>query len=168
VLRVQHHGELTWDGFALGSGFDVSLEYDKGVRVPGGVIGLNDDYDLNSLIARFLALNQRLIPASLCTLEEALRNYRATYREEMVTKAWALSYRFLTAVYSNPEGMPDLAAAAAKHEQNELVQDFLLSPECEEVLESAQERLIHVSTSEVATWWYIFWVRNSKYVQGGS
>jgi hypothetical protein len=168
VLRVQHHGELIWGGFALGSGFDVSLEYDKGVRVPGGVIGLNDDYDLNSLLARFLALNQCLIPASLRALEDALRNYRATYREEAAMKAWTLSYRFLTAVYNNPEGMPDLAAAAAKHEQNELVQEFLLSAECKEVLKSAQERLTHVSTSEVATWWYIFWVRDLTYVQGGS
>lgn len=137
----------------------VELEYDKRVRVSGGAFGLNDDYDLTPPLARFLALNERLIPAYLAHIEGVHARYRAHCRAEAHAKAWTLSYRFLSTVYDSPEGMPGLAENAAKHEQNERAQDFLVSDECRNVFAIAEERMKQVATSEVATWWYIFWVR---------
>lgn len=159
ILRITHRGQLTWEGVQLGSGFAVELTYDKRVRVSGGAFGLTDDYDLTPPLARFLALNKRLIPARLAELEASLARYRAHCAAEAHAKAWTLSYRFLAAVYDSPEGMPGLAEAAARDEQNERAQDFLASDKCRDVLAIADERLDFVSQTEISTWWYIFWVR---------
>ncbi|KAH9178928.1 hypothetical protein EDB89DRAFT_2172217 [Lactarius sanguifluus] len=63
TLNISRKGYLIWDGLQLGSGFDVKITYDKRINVDGGVIGINDDYDLTPALARFLRLEP--LPYSL-------------------------------------------------------------------------------------------------------
>jgi len=76
VLRINRQGHLLWRNLSLGSGFQVQLSYAKNVQVDADVIGLNDDFDLTSPLAHFLALNQELVVARLAQVEETLASYR--------------------------------------------------------------------------------------------
>lgn len=54
MFRLKRRGMLAYAGVGLGSGLDVALTYAKGVVVDGSVIGLNDDVDPMTPLARFL------------------------------------------------------------------------------------------------------------------
>ena len=140
----------------LGSGFDVKLNYSKDVTVPGTIIGLTDDYDLNKVLAQFLAMNEHLIPGRLSYIEAVLHNYRKHYRKESEWKRQALSYRFLTHVYNHP-GEPQALSQSTIHLERDTRVRKLMANSVD-VLGITYERFCAVATSEVATWWYIFWV----------
>jgi len=134
---------------------DVELTYAKNVRVDGGIIGLTDDYELTPALARFLVLNQDLIPRRLEHIEATLNGYRHYYRRECHKKANVLTYRFLTYVYDQPRDPAGLAKSSIEFERDLRVRQLMVGSEA--VFEAAYERLAVVSTSEAATWWYIFW-----------
>ena len=150
---------MTFEGLNLGSGFDVELTYARKVVVDGSVIGLTEDYDLTPPLARFLTLNEELIPGPLTYVEDVLSRYRHTLKAECERKAESLSYRFLSFVYNRPREPKGLAQSSIEHEQDIRVRRLMLGSE--DVLKIAYERLQVVSTSALATWWYIFWVRKS-------
>ena len=156
VLRVIPRGHLVWEGLQLGSGFDVRLIYSKDVEVGGDVIGLNDDLDLTVPLARFLRMNQRFIPERLTHIEGIIQNYREHYLEEARAKSDVLTYRFFTNVYDMPRDPTRLAESSIAHEKDLRVRQLMLG--CEKILQTTYDRLSAVTTTEAATWWYIFWV----------
>jgi hypothetical protein len=156
VLRIKRHGHLRWQGFHFGSGFDVELTYSKNIRVDGGVIGLTEDYDLTRPLAQFLTLNQDLINERVPLIEAALANYRQFYREECRWKSRVLSYRFLSLVYDHPRNPTGLAESSIEFERDMRVRQLMLGSSA--VFHAAYERLRVVTSSELATWWYLFWV----------
>lgn len=156
VLRVIPRGHLIWEGLQLGSGFDVRLVYSKAVEVGGGVIGLNDDWDLTVPLARFLRMNKRLIPERLLHIEGIMQSYRRHYVEEARAKSNVLTYRFFTNVYNMPRDPTRLAESSITHEKDIRVRQLMLG--CEKALQTTYDRLSAVTKTEAATWWYIFWV----------
>ncbi|KAJ7783745.1 hypothetical protein DFH07DRAFT_788969 [Mycena maculata] len=155
VLRIRRRGHLEYDGLQLGSGFEIELNYAKDVKVDGDVIGLNDDYDLTPDLARFIALNQDLIPRRLEHIEETLANYRRHHRKECRWKYHVLTYRFLTHVYDRPRDSTGLAESSIRFERDLRVRQLMVGNEA--VFRTAYERLEGVSRTPAATWWYLFW-----------
>ncbi|KAJ6604613.1 hypothetical protein DFH09DRAFT_1123281 [Mycena vulgaris] len=155
VLRIKRRGHLEWDGLQLGSGFDIELNYAKDVRVDGDIIGLNDDFDLTPDLARFIALNQDLIPRRLAHIEETLFNYRRHHRKECRWKSHVLTYRFLTHVFDRPRESSGLAESSIQFERDLRVRQLMVGNEA--VFQTAYERLEAVSSTPTATWWYLFW-----------
>ena len=156
VLRVIPHGHLIWEGLQIGSGFDVRLIYSKDVEVAGEVIGINDDWDLTIPLARFLRMNQRLIPERLSHIEGIMQSYRNYYLDETRAKSNVLTYRFFTNVYDMPRDPTRLAESSITHEEDIRVRRLLLG--CEKALQTTYDRLSAVTENEAAAWWYIFWV----------
>ena len=156
MLRVIPRGHLIWEGLQIGSGFDVRLIYSREVETGGDVIGLNDDLDLTVPLARFLRMNQRLIPERLSHIEGIIQSYREHYMEEARAKSNVLTYRFFTNVYDMPRDPNRLAESSITHEKDIRVRQLMLG--CEEILQTTYDRLSAVTTTEAATWWYIFWV----------
>ena len=161
ALRVIPRGHLIWEGLQLGSGFDVRLIYSKDVEVGGDVIGLTDDWDLTVPLARFLRMNQRLIPERLSHIEGIMQSYREHYLEEARAKSNVLTYRFFTNVYDIPRDPTRLAESSIAHEKDSRVRQRML--ECEKALQTTYDRLSSVTKTEAATWWYIFWVCTSTW-----
>ncbi|KAH9065948.1 hypothetical protein EDB87DRAFT_1554562 [Lactarius vividus] len=155
TLNISRKGYLIWDGLQLGSGFDVKITYDKRIDVDGGVIGINDDYDLTPALARFLALNHSLIHSRVGGIEHLLAGYRLFCQRECKAKAGILTYGFLTRVYDRPTDPERLAEGYIKHERDLRVRQLLVSGET--VFRTTYERLTAVSATELGTWWYIFW-----------
>jgi hypothetical protein len=156
VLRIKRRGHLKWGDLQLGSGFDIELNYAKDVKVDGDIIGLNDDYDLTPDLARFLALNQDLIPRRLEYIEQTLFQYRRHHRKECRWKSHVLTYRFLTHVYDRPRESSGLTESSIQLERDLRVRQLMVGNEA--VFQTAYERLQAVSSSPTATWWYLFWV----------
>lgn len=156
VLHIKRQGQLTWQELNLGSGFQVELNYSKDVTVTGEVIGLTKHFDLSPPLARFLELNKPLIDEGLYEIEEKLSSYRRHHRKECSWKRRVLSYRFLTFVYDRPRDPSGLVQSSIENELDPRVRRLLKDNGA--VFKSAYNRLAAVSTSEVATWWYIFWV----------
>jgi len=156
VLHIKRQGQLTWQELNLGSGFQVELNYSKDVTVTGEVIGLTKHFDLSPPLARFLELNKPLIDEGLYEIEEKLSSYRRHHRKECSWKRRVLSYRFLTFVYDQPRDPSGLVQSSIENELDPRVRRLLKDNGA--VFKSAYNRLAAVSTSEVATWWYIFWV----------
>ncbi|OBZ79861.1 hypothetical protein A0H81_01055 [Grifola frondosa] len=155
VFHVQRRGHVLWEGLELGSGFDVKLVYDKNVQIGGWVIGLTDDYNMTRQLARFLALNKRLIPDRLSYIETVIQNYRHYFKRECEWKRHTLTYRFLSAVYDQPQEPTGVVNSTIDFERDPRVRELVVSSET--VLQVTYERMIAVSTTELATWWYIFW-----------
>src|SRR5258708_20497400 len=109
TLNIERKGYLIWDGLQLGSGFDVKIMYDKRIGVDGGIIGINDDYDLTPALARFFTLNHSLIHSRVGGIEDLLAGYRRFCQRECRTKAEALTYGFLSRVYDRPTDPEGLA-----------------------------------------------------------
>lgn len=139
----------------LGSGFDVELAYANKIILSGDAIGINDDYDLTTPLARFLEINQDLIPERLQHVEEAISNYRRRHRKESRWKNRALTYQFLSFVHDQPQDPINLAKSFIKSDCDLRLQQLIANSG----FETAYERLMVVSRSEATTWWYIFWVR---------
>jgi hypothetical protein len=156
VLQIKRRGHLIWKGLHLGSGFEVELTYGNNVKADGGIIGLNDDYDLTQPLARFLALNQDLVLDRLRNIEAIIASYRHHHRKECRTKARVLTYRFLSFVYDHPRDPTGLAESSIEFERDMRVRQLMVGNEA--VFEAAYQRLSAVSSSELATWWYVFWV----------
>lgn len=155
VLRIKKRGYLHWEGLQLGSGFIVELIYSKNVKVSGEVIGLTDDYDLTSPLAKFLEVNRRLIEGRIQHVEDVLHDYRRFHRKECKWKNHVLSYRFLSYVYAQPRDPTGLPESSIEGERDTRIRRLMLSSE--DVFRSMYERYTAVSRSEAATWWYIFW-----------
>ncbi len=164
IFRLKQHDLLTWEGLRLGSGFEVELTYAKSVVVDGSVIGLNDDFDLTPSLARFLTLNEELIPNRLARFEVILDSYQNFYRLECRAKAETLSYQFLAFVYNTPCGPAEVAEYCAKAEQDERVQRLVLASE--RIFRVSYERLLVASATELNTWWYLFWVISAFSLSG--
>jgi hypothetical protein len=156
TLNIKRKGYLTWEGLQLGSGFDVEIVYDKNVKLEGGSIGINDEYDLTPVLARFLAGNHSLIHSRVSGIEALLAGYRRFCKQECRAKSEALTYGFLSRVYDHPRDPEGLAQDAIKHEHDLRVRQLLVGNEA--AFRITYERLTAVSTTELATWWYIFWV----------
>ncbi|KAI0669823.1 hypothetical protein C8Q78DRAFT_147795 [Trametes maxima] len=155
VFYIKRDGHVQWEGLDLGSGFDVELTYAKKVQVSGTIIGLTDDYEITEPLARFLSMNEQLIPGSLSYIEAVLHNYRRHLRKECERKRATLSYRFLTAVYDQPREPRGLSESAIEIESDERVRRLMAGNV--NIFEITYDRLCAVSKSELATWWYIFW-----------
>lgn len=132
------------------------MTYAKKVQVSGAVIGLTDDYELTQPLAHFLALNEPLIPTRLAYIEAVLHNYRHHFRKEARWKRETLSYRFLTMVYDQPRDPRGLSESAIEWEHDARVRKLMASNV--NIFEITYDRLCAVGSSELATWWYIFWV----------
>ncbi|KAH9950392.1 hypothetical protein B0H21DRAFT_723250 [Amylocystis lapponica] len=155
VLRIKRRGHLPWEGFDIGSGFEVELTYAKDISIDGSAIGLNAEFDFTQLLARFFALNQQLIPNLLACLEDVLASYRRHCRRQCRWKTDTLSYHFLTDVYDRPRKATDVAEIVLKCEHDQRVRRLAVWSEV--VFEITHERFLAVASSELATWWYIFW-----------
>ena len=165
ILCIKRQGQLTWQELNLGSGFQVELNYSKRVTVLGEVIGLTKHFDLTPPLARFLELNKQLIDEGLYEIEEKLSGYRRHYRKECLWKRRVLSYRFLAFVYDRPRDPSQLVQSSMENERDPRVRRLMMDSEA--VFKTAYNRLAAVSTSEVATWWYIFWVGNMPWYLSG-
>ncbi|CAL1695681.1 unnamed protein product [Somion occarium] len=155
LFSLNRHGQLLWEDQDFGSGFELKLEYAKNVTLDGTVIGLNEDYDLTTPLARFLVLNEALITEPLSHLEAALARYRHNNRQECLSKAETLTYRFLTHVYDVIREPDGLAQSSIEFERDLRVRQLMVGSEM--VFEASYARFSAVTKSEVATWWYIFW-----------
>ncbi|KAJ7596992.1 hypothetical protein C8J56DRAFT_918855 [Mycena floridula] len=155
VVRIDRQGHLSWGGLALGSGFEVKLSYDKKVQVDSDLIGLDEDFDLTSTLARFLSLNRHIVTKRLAQIEETLASYRRHRLEECRHKQDVLTYRFLTHVYDQPQDPTTLASSCIDPERDDRVRRLLTGNELS--LEAAYERFAAVSRCETSAWWYLFW-----------
>jgi len=88
-------------------------------------------------------------------LEQLLKTYRKELRTDFNNKAKTLTYRFLADVYNHPARPEDIAKIVEKQEPNLRVRDILLSRE--DAFLAASERMEVVTSSDVATWWYLLW-----------
>ncbi|KAF8922598.1 hypothetical protein CPB85DRAFT_1467779 [Mucidula mucida] len=154
-LNIKRHGHLEWDGYQFGSGFEVVLSYAKKLDLDGSVIGLTNDFDLTTPMARFLGLNRKLISSRLGDVELALSHYRQHHRQECHSKIDALTYRFMAHVFDNPQEPKGLTESSMNRERDPRVQTLMSGSE--EVFSAAYARFCAASSSETATWWYIFW-----------
>ncbi|KAJ4486079.1 hypothetical protein J3R30DRAFT_3443672 [Lentinula aciculospora] len=155
VLEIKRNGYLIWDKVQLGSGFQIQLRYDKNVVIDGDTIGLTEDFELTSSLARFLALNEDLIFSRLGKMEALITAYRRHHQQQCHRKTQVLSYQFLSNVYDHPRSTTRLARSAFELEPDLRVRQLLVGSD--EIFETAYLRLSTVSTTETATWWYIFW-----------
>ncbi|KAI0308006.1 hypothetical protein B0F90DRAFT_1621291 [Multifurca ochricompacta] len=155
TLNVKRKGYLIWEGLELGSGFGVEIVYDDHVTVGGGVIGINDEYDLTPTLARFLTLNHVLIHSRVSGIEALLAGYRHFCQRECKAKEEVLTYSFLSRVYDRPKEPEALANDSIKYERDLRVRQLLVSNEV--VFRKTYERLVSVSTTKLTTWWYLFW-----------
>lgn len=126
------------------------------------MIGLNDDWDLTIPLARFLRMNQRLIPERLSHIEGIIQSYRKHCLDETQAKSNVLTYRFFTNVYDMPRDPTRLGESSITHEKDIRVRQLMLG--CENALQTTYDRLSAVAETEAATWWYIFWVSITKWV----
>ena len=55
TFRLINRGTMNWEGVNLASGFQVELTYAKHVILDGSILGLTDDFDLTTPLARFLS-----------------------------------------------------------------------------------------------------------------
>lgn len=157
VFELKRRGEQLIEGFPLGSGFEAQLTYTRNVQLDGDILGLNDDFDLSPLLAKFLHMNQHLINDRIEVVESALQQYRRTARKEAQKKRKTLSYSFTTEVWNWPAPPGEVAKTVEGLERDLRVRHMIL--EREDTLLAAKERMDAVGRSEVATWWYLFWVR---------
>ncbi|KAI0695179.1 hypothetical protein BC835DRAFT_1273773 [Cytidiella melzeri] len=155
IFRLKRQGTLDWENINLGSGFEVELTYARKVVVTGSVIGLTDDFDLSTPLARFLSLNEDLIVQPLVHIEGAIQRYRNHMLRECERKNDALSYRFLVSVYNRPREPTGLAESSIEFEKDLRVRRLLLASE--DIFTITHERLSVASRCEITTWWYIFW-----------
>lgn len=156
LLKIKRHGHLVWQGLQLGSGFDIELKYSRDMTVSSDVIGLNEDFDLTPSLARFLQINRKLVDEGLFPIEEKLSHYRRHHRQECQRKTRIMTYRFLTYVYDHPRDPDGLVQRLCEIEGDCRIQELMLNSEA--AFRSTYTRLEAVRTSELATWWYIFWV----------
>ena len=140
----------------MGSGFEVQLTYSRQVKRDGDVIELDDDFELTPALSEFLLLNRDLINHRSAHFEQLLKAYRRELRKDFDNKAKTLTYRFLADVYNHPARPEDVAKIVEKQEPNLKVRDILLSRE--DAFLAASERMELVTSSDVATWWYLLWV----------
>lgn len=133
--------------------------YAKKVVVSGTVIGLDDDFDLTTPLARFLTLNEDTISGSLPHLETTLKRYRHHMIRECRAKAETLSYRFLAFVYDRPQEPSGLTQSSIETERDPRMKKLMLASE--NIFRITYERMVTVHRSELTTWWYIFWVRQN-------
>jgi hypothetical protein len=157
VFSIQRRGSLPWKSLELGSGFDVQLTYDRDVQVDGGVIGLDDDFDLTPPLAQFLTLNRVLIHDRSHQVDSIMRSYRRQMRRNMRAKRDTLTYEFLSTIYGSPKDPHHLAKVLAEQEKDLRVRQTFV--EHEGALRTANERMVAVSRSEPSTWWYLYWVK---------
>lgn len=155
-LKIVRRGQLSWDGFQFGSGFNVVLAYAKKLDLDGSVIGLTADLELNSLLAKFLQLNRELISSRIHDVEGALERYRQHHLDECRWKADVLTYRFLSHVFDHPQDPNRMTTSAVEREKDCRVRELMSGSE--EVFSAASARFSAASSSETVTWWYIFWV----------
>lgn len=97
-----------------------------------------------------------MIFSRLGKLEALISSYRRHHQVECHRKTQVLSYQFLPNVYDHPRSTTRLARSAFEFERDLRVRQLLVGSD--EIFESAYARLSAVSTTETATWWYIFWV----------
>lgn len=138
------------------SGFDIELVYSKEITLKGDGLGLEDDWELTPSIAAFLSMNRKLIAKRLHLVEHVIQDYRDHHYREARAKAEVLSYRFLTSVYDKPQEPGQLGKRLTHEERDLRVRQLITSNEA--ACRAAFERIMCVTTSHVATWWYIFWV----------
>lgn len=131
------------------------------MKANGSLIGLTDDFDLTQPLARFLVMNQLLIADRLSYLEAILRSYRHHSRRECQWKLDTLTYRILMAVYNHPQQMSQVTQVVVDLERDQRVRELFVNNEL--AVRITYERFAAVSRSELATWWYIFWVSRTSY-----
>jgi len=154
-LKITHNGYNTWDGLQLGSGFNLRLHYRRGVSFDGSIFGVNNNYDLTEDLALFLSLNHKVINSRLPEITRKISGYREHYAQEFKRKSHTLSYEFLTYVYSQPRDPEVLIKDVDDSEKNSQVRQLIT--ENSFVFDITYKRLLAVSKSEVAVWWYLFW-----------
>ena len=159
VFTIERRGSLIWKGIQLGSGFNVQLTYTRDVQVDGTVIGLDDDFDLTPQLARFLTLNRKLIHHRFPQIDSTIRDYRRQMRRNARAKSEALTYEFLSTIYCSPMDPDHLTKQLQEQETDVRVRQTFL--EHEDALRAAYERMTAVNRSQVATWWYLYWVNIS-------
>ncbi|KAJ8083971.1 hypothetical protein PM082_002738 [Marasmius tenuissimus] len=155
IVQIKRNGYLNWKDLDFGSGFSVQLTYGKKLKLDGEVIGLSDDFDLTEPLARFLAINHRLVAPRLRHIENVLSEYRHHHRKECLQKAEVLSYKFLSHVYDLPRDPSLMSGSSIEYERDLRVRQLMVGSEA--VFDAAYTRFLAVSQSEAATWWYIFW-----------
>ncbi|KAF9457057.1 hypothetical protein BDZ94DRAFT_1203376 [Collybia nuda] len=155
VLRIKRQGDLAWNGYQLGSGFGIQLVYPNNIVLPGDVIGINDDYDLTAPLAQFLKLNQHLLHERLRQFEGMISTYRRHQRRESHWKTQVLPYEFLSFIYNQPQDPTALTGSFIRSGCDLGVQQSFMNDSSPFV--AAYQRFLAVTSSEAATWWYIFW-----------
>lgn len=156
ILKIKRRGHLLWQGLQLGSGFGIELKYSRDMTVSSDVIGLTEDFDLTPALARFLQINRKPIDEGLFVIEEKLSHYRRHHRRECQQKKRIMTYRFLAFVYDHPRDPDGLIPTLCEIEGDCRIQELMMKSG--EAFRAAYTRLEAVRTSELATWWYIFWV----------
>lgn len=156
VFNIKRKGHLIWKDCDLGSGFDIELVYAKGIKAGMDILGVGDDWELSPTLARFLALNEKLISERIPTIERAVHDFQETHFKECAWKARVLSYRSLVSIYDRPQE-PEHLAHCVEDEADIRVRDMVLASQ--DAYRAAFERFGMANSSRVAAWWYIFWVR---------
>ncbi|KIY64816.1 hypothetical protein CYLTODRAFT_357890 [Cylindrobasidium torrendii FP15055 ss-10] len=154
-FEINRNGRLEWDGVQFGSGFQIRLNYAKKVDLDGDAIGITADWELTSLLARFLEHNRELINSRIGGVEKALHGYREHHRKESKLKVDVLTYQFLSHVYIHPQQPKQVTERLLELESDIRVRALVAASR--DAFEAAYERFEAVSRSETATWWYIFW-----------
>lgn len=155
TFEIKRRGIASWKGLQLGSGFHVELRYAPYVVVHAPVIGLDDDFNVSPLLARFLLRNQDIVSRNSPKIEGALESYRRHLRKMSRWKQDVLTYSFLTTVYFRPSDATAIAREVEPTEKDLRVREMILSKE--DALASTYERVRAVSRTALATWWYLFW-----------
>ncbi|KAG8948531.1 hypothetical protein FRC04_009741 [Tulasnella sp. 424] len=155
TFEIKRRGIASWRKFQLGSGFHVELRYGPNVAAHAPVIGLDDDFSVSPLLARFLLQNQDIVSRNSSKLEDALSDYRRHLRKMSNWKHDVLTYSFLTTVYFRPNDATAIAREVEATEKDPRVRDMVLAGQA--ALTSTYERIRAVTGTALATWWYLFW-----------
>jgi hypothetical protein len=155
VFSLKTHGIQFWKELPLGSGFDIELSYTKDIRLDADAIGIEDDMEISSTLAKFLHLNRELVQARLDIVLTRLEEYRRESRRQNKLKRNTLSYHFLTQVYNWPLRPTEVVKAVEQYESDLRVRDLFAVNGA--ALEMATQRMDAVGRSEITVWWYLFW-----------
>jgi len=172
ILRIRHRDPSPPPAaYNFSSGFEVTIEYDDGlredaegsarVRAKAVVSGsaafeLFDDFRPSNGLSKLLHDNETLLKSRLPVVDKLMRAYRAKYYDEAQRKRAVMSYGFATDIFSNHRlRIHELHQAFDMSSCSDVVRQ--LPHRYRSCIVSLYERLDAVHRSDVHRWWWLFW-----------
>lgn len=170
TLNIRRNSERKWNGYNHASGFEVGISYvdGQGQDSDGGVhygqhltldsagMGLTDDFDLCTSVAKLFRRNRDLIDTRMPILQATLARHRDFFRAEADAKHQALSHSFLFDVVAEDSlSVAELETMLKGREKSRVVREMVQRYGAS--LTFLEERMTSVKSSRIRAWWYLLW-----------